>query len=153
MPVVLFQIWRFIEPALTKTERRYSLVLVPFSTVLFTLGAALGYWCSPLFFKFFIVWLPEGTVANWDYYETITMMAKMLLVFGISFQVPIIVIFLNKMGVVTRNLLIDYWRHSVVVIFTVIAVLTPTWDPVTLCICATPPCLLYVLSIWLIKWL
>lgn len=153
MPVILFQFWRFIEPALTRTERRYSVVLIPFSIVLFILGAALGYYCSPLFFKFFLVWIPEGTVAYWDYVTSITLMAKMILVFGVSFQVPIIIIFLNKMGILTRNLLIDYWRHSVVVIFTVIAVLTPTWDPVTLCICATPPCLLYVLSIWLIKWL
>lgn len=153
MPAILYQIYKFVDPALTNVERKYSLVLVPFATILFTMGVALGYWCSPLFFRFFIIWAPEGTVQMWDYYSSITLMAKMLLCFGVCFEVPIIIIFLNKLGLVNRNILIEYWRHAVVVIFTVVAVITPTWDPLTMTICATPPCILYVLSIWLIKWL
>jgi sec-independent protein translocase protein TatC len=117
------------------------------------MGAGLGYVVSPLFFKFFLAFQPAGIAANWDYGQSVLLMAKMLLVFGVTFQVPIIVIFLNKLGLLSRNLLIEYWRHAVVVIFAVVAVLTPTWDPVTLAVCATPPCLLYVLSIWLVKWL
>lgn len=152
-PLLFWQAWRFVEPALTNSERRYSMVLVPFSSVLFFLGAGLGYAVSPLFFKFFLAFQPDGVAANWDYHESILLMAKMLLVFGVAFQVPVIVIFLNKLGVLSRNVLIEYWRHAVVIIFIVIAILTPTWDPVTLAVCATPPCLLYVLSIWLVKWL
>jgi sec-independent protein translocase protein TatC len=152
-PLLFWQIWRFIEPALTNSERRYSLVLVPFSSVLFFLGAGLGFAVSPLFFKFFVAFQPEGIAANWDYLQSVLIMAKMLLVFGVMFQVPIIVIFLNKLGIVSRNLLIEYWRHAVVLIFIVVAILTPTWDPLTMTVCAVPPCLLYVLSIWLIKWL
>lgn len=152
-PFLFWQVWRFIEPALTNSERRYTLVLVPFSSVLFFMGAGLGYAVSPLFYKFFIAFQPTGVAAMWDYGQSIVLMAKMLLVFGLAFQVPVIVIFLNKMGVLSRNLLIEYWRHAVVVIYIVVAVLTPTWDPVTLTVCATPPCLLYVLSIWLVKWL
>lgn len=152
-PFLIFQIWRFVEPALTNNERRYSGILIPFSTVLFAMGVALGYWCSPLFFKFFLIWLPQGTVAYWDYYSSIILMAKMLLVFGVCFQVPIIIIFLNKLGIVSRNILIEYWRHAVVFIFVIVAVLTPTWDPLTMTICAGPPCILYALSIWLVKWL
>lgn len=152
-PLLFWQIWLFIEPALTKAERRYSLVIVPFSSALFFLGAALSYAVSPLFFKFFLAFQPGGVAANWDYYQSILLMAKMLLAFGIMFQVPVIIIFLHKLGILSRNVLIEYWRHAVIVIFTVAAIVTPTWDPVTLVVCATPPCLLYVLSIWLVKWL
>jgi sec-independent protein translocase protein TatC len=153
MPFLFYQIWRFIEPALTHSERRYTLILVPFSSILFFVGAGLGFAVSPLFFQFFIGFQPPGVSAVWDYYQCISLMAKMLLVFGLAFQVPIITIFLAKVGLVTRNILIEYWRHAVVVIFTLVAIATPTWDPMTLTVCALPPCLLYVLSIWLVKWL
>lgn len=153
MPFLLFQMWRFVEPAMTKRERRFTGILVPFSALLFFLGCALGYAVSPLFFTFFAQFQPPGTLAMYSFASVAVLLAKMLLVFGICFQVPVITIFLNKTGVVSRNVLIEYWRHVVVVIFTVVAILTPTWDPVTLVVCATPSCLLYVLSIWLVKWL
>lgn len=152
-PWVLFQVWRFVEPALTHSERRYTLVLVPFSSVLFFMGVALGYAVSPLFFQFFLQFQPPGVAAQWKYDESIILMAKMLLIFGLAFQVPIVIIFGHKIGLISRNLLIEYWRHAVVGIFVVVAVLTPTWDPFTMTACALPPCLLYLLSIWLVKWL
>jgi len=153
MPFVLFQFWRFVEPALTQRERRYSLLIVPFSVLLFALGVALGYIVSPLFFQFFLAFVPPGALANLSYIESVLLLGKMLLVFGVCFQVPVIVIFFNKIGLLSRNVLIEYWRHAVVVIFVVVAALTPTWDPMTLFACATPPCLLYGLSIWMVKWL
>ena len=152
-PWVSFQVWRFIEPALTNSERRYTLILVPFSSVLFFMGAGLGYAVSPLFFKFFLQFQPVGVDAQWRYDESILLMAKMLLIFGLAFQVPIVVIFGHKIGLITRNVLIEYWRHAVIAIFILVAVLTPTWDPMTMTACALPPCLLYLLSIWLVKWL
>ena len=152
-PWVLFQVWRFVEPALTNSERRYTLVLVPFSSVLFFMGAALGYFCAPLFFQFFLQFQPPGVAAQWKYDESVILMAKMLLIFGMAFQVPIVIIFGNKIGLLSRNLLIEYWRHAVIVIFILVAVVTPTWDPFTMTACALPPCLLYLLSIWLVKWL
>ena len=153
MPFLLFQVWRFIEPAMTKNERKFTIVLVPFSSTLFFMGAGLGYLVSPLFFQFFLAFQPEGVAAKWDYGQSIVLMAKMLLVFGVAFQVPVVTIFLNKAGLVSRNFLIEYWRHAVILIFVVVAVITPTWDPITLTVCAAPPCLLYILSIWLVKWL
>jgi len=153
MPWILFQIWGFLEPALTRKERRYTLILVPFSIILFALGVALGYYISPMFYRYFVAFRPAGVAANWDYLDTIVLQFKLLLAFGISFQVPVITIFLNKAGLVSRNWLIEYWRHAVIVIFVVVAFITPTWDPLTMTICAVPPCILYGLSIWLIKWL
>ncbi|RYX84034.1 twin-arginine translocase subunit TatC [bacterium] len=153
MPFILLQVWRFIEPALTNNERKYTLVLVPFSSLLFFVGAGMGYLMAPMFFKFFLEYKPVGVKANWDYLQSIVLLAKTLLVFGVAFQVPVIIIFLNKAGILSRNVLIEYWRHAVVVIFTIIAIVTPTWDPVTMTACAIPPCLLYMLSIWLVKWL
>ncbi len=152
-PWILYQMWRFIEPALTQTERRFSLILLPFSMVLFFGGCALGYGMAPLFFKFFIAFQPPGTIANFGFSRSIALLAKMVLVFGVCFQVPVIIILLNKIGLISRNFLIEYWRHAVVVIFVIVAVLTPTWDPLSLTVCAVPPCLLYGLSIWMVKWL
>ncbi len=152
-PFVLFQMWRFIEPALTRTERKYTIVLVPFSVILFFAGVALGYTVSPLFFQFFLQFQPPNTIPMFSYGDSVALLAKMLVVFGVCFQVPVVTIFLNKIGVVSRNFLIEYWRHAVVVIFVIVAVITPTWDPLTLCACAAPPCVLYGLSIWLVKWL
>lgn len=153
MPWVLFQMWRFLEPALTKTERKFSIILLPFSILLFFAGCALGYVMSPLFFEFFLLFQPPGAEANFGYGVTIALLAKMILVFGLCFQVPIIIIFLNKIGLVSRNFLIDYWRHAVILIFVVVAVITPTWDPMSLAVCAVPPCVLYGVSIWMVKWL
>jgi sec-independent protein translocase protein TatC len=152
-PFLLWQVWKFIEPALMPHERRYAVVIVPFSTILFFLGCALGFYMTPLFFKFFLDFTPPGAASNWAYRDTVTLLAKMLLVFGVSFQVPIVTIFLMKVGLVSRNFLIEYWRHIVLVIFVVVAVITPTWDPVSLMAAALPPCLLYALSLWIVKWL
>jgi len=153
MPFIIFQVWRFIEPALTNNERKYTLVLVPFSSALFFMGAAMGFVMTPLFFKFLLAFKQPGVAATWEYSDAIVLMGKTLIIFGVAFQVPVITIFLNKTGIVSRNWLIEYWRHVVVVIFTVVAFVVPTWDPLTMTACAIPPCLLYLLSIWLVKWL
>jgi sec-independent protein translocase protein TatC len=152
-PIVLWQAWRFIEPALTGTEKRFSRLLLPFSIILFFMGCALGYFTSPLFFAFFLSFAPKEATVLWTYTSVVILLGKMLLVFGVCFQVPVVTIFLNKTGIVSRNWLIEYWRHAVIAIFIVVAVITPTWDPFTLMICAVPPCLLYGISIWLVKWL
>ncbi len=152
-PYVILQAWLFLVPALTGNEKRYVGFLLPFSIILFFLGCALAYVTSPLFFQFFRAFTPAGVNPQWEYQTIILLLGKTLLVFGVCFQVPIITIFLNKTGIVSRNILIEYWRHVVIVIFVVVSILTPTWDPITLLVCAVPPCLLYALSIWLIKWL
>ena len=152
-PFLLFQIWKFIVPAMTKNERKFTGIMVPFSSLLFFMGCALAYMMSPLFFAFFAMFVAPGVVANWSLASTAELLAKMLLVCGVCFQVPVFTIFLNKSEMVSRNVLIEYWRHVVVVIFIVVAIITPTWDPVSLMVCALPPCVLYALSIWLVKYL
>jgi len=153
IPIVIYQVWAFVVPALTKHERRYGMVLVPFSVGLFFIGAFFGFYLTPLFFRFLIVFTPPGALPDWSYSEAASFLAKMLLVFGVCFQVPVVSIFLNKIGLVSRNWMIEYWRHVVTVIFIIVAIITPTWDPVTLCAAAVPPCLLYGVSIWMVKWL
>lgn len=153
IPIIIYQAWAFIEPALTKKERRYGITIVPFSVVLFFTGATIGFFLTPLFFRFFLQFQPPNSVAFWSFGSAASLLGKMLLVFGICFQVPVVTIFLNKIGLLSRNWMIEYWRHVVVVMFVVVAIITPTWDPITLCAAATPPCLLYGLSIWIVKWL
>ncbi|HEX8550452.1 MAG TPA: twin-arginine translocase subunit TatC [Abditibacteriaceae bacterium] len=153
IPIIIYQAWAFIEPALTRQERRYGATLVPFSIVLFFTGGALGFWLTPLFFRFFLQFQPPDSESYWSYGAAASLLAKMLLVFGVCFQVPVVTVFLNKIGLMSRNWMIEYWRHVVVVMFVIVAVITPTWDPLTLCAAAAPPCVLYGASIWLVKWL
>lgn len=153
MPYIFWQFWRFVEPALSHRERRFTVILVPFSVILFFVGCTLGYYMSPVFFNFFLAFQPPGSVANYSYGQSVALLAKMLLVFGVCFQVPVIVIFLHKIGVVSQDVLVKYWRHVIVAIFVVVAIITPTWDPLTLIVCAVPPCVLYFVAIWMIRWL
>lgn len=152
-PLILYEMWAFIEPALTRRERRFTVILVPFSILLFLGGCAFGYCLSIFFYKFFLQYKPVDAAEFFRVTDTVIFQLRILLLFGVCFQVPVVSIFLNKIGIVSREWMIKYWRHVVVVIFAVVSLATPTWDPLTLVACALPPCLLYVLSIWLTKWL
>ena len=152
-PFVMYEMWAFIEPALTRKERRYTMTLLPFSILLFVAGCVFAYVMSPMFFKFFLSYQPKNVKAFYSLNSSITFLGRIVLMFGACFQVPIITIFLNKIGLVSRTWLIDHWRHVIVAIFAVVSIVTPTWDPLTLVICSIPPCLLYVLSLAIIKWL
>jgi len=143
MPVILWQIWRFVSPGLYKHERRYALPFVLSAIVLFVMGAALAYWTLPKALD----WLSaiggnnitQAYTAD-KYYQLI---AYMMLAFGICFEFPIVLVFLQMAGIVSNEWLRKYRRHAIVVIFIVVAVATPSNDPISLLALSLPLCVFY----------
>lgn len=147
-PLVMFQVWLFVAPGLYAKEKRFALPFVFFSSLFFVGGAAFSH-----FVVFPIAW---GFLASFttDYMEftpkvssTFSLYARMLLAFGLVFQMPTVVFALARMGVVTAGFLVRNIKYAILIIFVVAAVITPTSDVVTQSLMAAPMIVLYGLSI------
>jgi sec-independent protein translocase protein TatC len=133
MPVILYQVWRFVAPGLYANEKKFVVPFVMLSTIFFTLGAA-SYETPDMTF------IPRiGPVFS--------MYVKTILAMGIVFEMPTAVFFLAKVGVATPRWLIRNFKYAVLVIFIIAAVLTPGTDPVSQLMMAGPMLALYLLSI------
>jgi len=152
-PIVLYQLFRFISPALYDNERRYAVGLVGSAYVMFMAGTLLNYFLVfPLTVKFLGTYQVDPSVANMltlqSYIDTLLTMS---LVMGIVFELPVMCWLLGKMGLVNGALMRRYRRHAIVAILIVAAIITPTTDIFTLCIVSLPIWLLYEVSIWIVK--
>ena len=147
---VIIELWLFIEPALERHERRYVIVVVPLAIALFLGGVAFCYWIAPKAFAFFFRFNEqlgvqvELTLAPYLYF-----LMRLLLVFGLSFELPLVLTFLAAVGIVTRAQLLAAWRYAVVLIMVFSALATPTTDPATMTFLAAPMIVLYLLSVFL----
>ncbi len=145
-PVWLSQIWRFITPGLLKNERRYTFIFVTVAVVLFVSGAALAYFVLD---QGLLVLMSMGSevqiaaLSGGDYYG---FLLALIVVFGVSFEVPLIVIMLNLVGVLRYEHIQGKRRIIVVVIFIFAAVMTPSQDPFSMSILALAICLLVELA-------
>ncbi len=152
-PVVIYQIWRFIGPALTKRERRYVYPLSGVMALLFIAGVVLGYFTLPLalrvLFSFAADLLQETVGVN--LYFSFAM--RDLLAFGSAFQFPVFLFAAAALGLVSSRALRDQRRWAVVFVVVAAALMTPGGDPLTLLMLATPMYLLYELSILSIRYI
>jgi len=148
MPVLVYQLWRFIAPGLVPRERRYVYYVVPGATLLFLAGVAFAYFAMlPVAVPFLQSFLGiPNTPRPANYFSFVTWV---MLSIGLSFETPIFIFFLAKMGLVTPRTLARNWRYAVVVIAILAAVVTPTVDPVNMAIVMVPLLILYGLSILL----
>lgn len=154
LPVILWQLWRFIMPGLYKNERRYTVAFVGSSLLLFALGAGLAYWTIPEAIK----WLTDAAgpadqiaeIPSPDRYFWFT--ALMMVAFGVGFEFPLLLVALQMVGVLDNQTLRRLRRHAAVVITAVVAVLTPGGDPISLIVLSIPMYLFYELAI-LLGWL
>lgn len=146
-PVILFQIWRFIAPGLYPNEKKAVLPFMTLGTFFFFLGAAFCYYLViPLGYSFlyeFSADLAEPTLMIQEYFALTT---KLLLAFGIVFELPVATLFLSGVGIITHRVLIKQWRVAVVAAFILAAMLTPP-DIITQVMLAGPMIVLYGLSI------
>lgn len=147
LPVVLWNIWRFIVPALTKREKRYSYFFVAASVVLFTVGALLAYWTLDRALEFLIGWSGEDVTQNYQISKYVNLVVLMMLSFGVGFLSPVLLVFLQLVEVVTPRTLMTQWRYAIVIIFVVAAVITPSGDPITLMALGVPLTVLYVIAV------
>lgn len=147
LPYILYQIWMFVAPGLYINERKYVPRIITSATVLFLAGVAFAYFfIFPFALKFFLGLAPATIQTNIaiDFY--ISFIIRLLVVFGIVFQLPIMSYFLSRLGVLTPDFMRKYRRHAIVVIFILAALFTPP-DPFTQVMLAIPLILLYELSI------
>lgn len=151
-PVILYQVWRFVAPALYKKEKGPAFAFVVFSSLFFVGGAWFGYGVIfPAGFKFFVSAL-EGTGIQFlprmeDYLGFIS---KMLLTFGLVFEMPIVLLLLSRIGLVTAAMLNKAQRYVLVAVFLVAGVLTPGPDILSQFLLAVPLLLLFELSVLLV---
>ena len=146
-PFLLYQIWRFVAPGLYQREKRLALPFVLATTFFFLAGGAFGYYIAfPAAAKFFLgIGQDLNPVITADTYFGFLM--TVIFGLGLMFELPVFVLILSFLGVVTPRFLLKYFRHAIVIIFIVAAIITPTPDVVNLCIFAIPACGLYVLGI------
>lgn len=152
-PAWLGELVHFINPALTPRERRVAMLLIPAAVVLFLVGAAFCYVISPLFFAFLFKFNQSlGVAPEVAMLPYLKFFVLCLVVFGLSFELPLVLLFLVYIGVLSSRDMVERWRGAIVIIVIIAAVATPTTDPFTMCLMALPMVLLYFLSIWLAKW-
>jgi sec-independent protein translocase protein TatC len=147
MPVILWQLWRFITPGLYKHERRYAIPFVLSSVVLFAMGAALAFWTLPKALGFLIDIGGQDLQEIYSPSRYLTLITYMMLAFGIGFEFPILLVFLQMVGVLTPERLSSWRRWAIVIIFVIVAVLTPSGDPYSLIVLAVPMIIFYEISI------
>lgn len=150
MPVILFEFWRFIQPALSRGEQRYVYVFIPSALLLFGLGIAFAWYIlAPAAIYFLANFMPDIFRADWTGQEYISFVTRLLLWIGLSFQMPIIIYVIARVGLVTADTLRKQWRVAVVIIAVLAAIITPSIDPVTMLLTMAPLFILYLLSIGL----
>ena len=142
-PIWLYQAWAFIAPGLTRKEKRVSLAFIGSTIPLFLLGCALAYWILPKSLFILYEFSPVGTSNIQEASKYISFVTRFILVFGLGFLFPVVLVGLNAMGLMSAKRLLSGWRVAVVLIFVFAAVATPTADPFTMFIFAVPLCVLY----------
>ena len=152
LPFIIWQLWLFIAPGLYSHEKKMAVPFVVFCWTFFLLGAAFSHYVAfPWTWKFFLGWETSYMEFRPAIGPTFGLYVKMLLGFGLIFQMPTIVFFLARMGVVTAGFLLRHTKYAVLVIFVIAAVISPGTDVVSQTLMAGPMLALYGLSI-LVAW-
>src|SRR3954451_13801676 len=146
-PVVLFQLWRFITPGLHRREKKYAIPFVGSSVLLFALGGLVAILTFPKALDFLIGVSGKNVTTFFTPSKYIGLYVLVVAAFGLAFEFPIVLVFLELAGVLPSRKLRDWRRPAVVVIFIVAAVITPSQDPYSLFAMAVPMYIFYELSI------
>ncbi len=146
-PIIFYQIWMFVAPGLYRNEKRYLFPFVISSTILFVGGAIFGYSVVfPFGFKFFIGFSNEYVKALPKVNEYFSFSIKLLFAFGLVFELPVVIFFLTRMGIVTPEVLKRKRKYAILLTFALAAILTPP-DVITQCMMAGPLIILYEVGI------
>jgi len=152
MPYLVYHMIMFVSPALSRREKRYVYLILPWITLMFAGGVAFGYFILiPPATKFLLsfgsnIASPEIRIGNY-----ISLVTRLLLSIGLVFELPVITTFLARLGVVTSKWLASKRRIAIILAFVLAAIITPTFDPINQTLVAAPLIILYEMSIWLAK--
>lgn len=151
-PFIIYQIWKFVSPALHSSEKKYLLPFVFFSTLLFVSGVLFGYFVAlPPAFEFFVSFNNQYLQSLISFSDYISLFVTFLLGFGLSFELPVFMFFLAKLGIVDSQVLARQRKYAILVIFVVAAILTPSPDALSQVLMAIPLMFLYEVSIFITR--
>jgi sec-independent protein translocase protein TatC len=151
-PFTIYQIWKFISPGLYKSEKKYVAPFVISSSLLFIGGVLFGYFLAlPPAFGFFVEFSSDLLKPMISLREYLSFAMKLLLAFGLSFELPVLIFFMAKIGVVNSKMLAKNRRYAILIIFIAAAILTPSPDAFTQIIMAVPLMGLYEIGIFVAK--
>jgi sec-independent protein translocase protein TatC len=145
-PVWLYELWAFIMPGLHRNERKWTILFVAIAGPLFVAGVALGYWVMPKGMSVLLGFTPSDVENLIDSQHYLDFILRVLLVFGISFEIPLFVVLLNLAGVVRAHQLARWRSWIIFATFVFAAVATPSTDPITMLLLALPMCVLFLIS-------
>jgi sec-independent protein translocase protein TatC len=148
-PIIFYQVWQFVAPGLTGREKKWVIPFVLCATVCFVCGTFFCYrFVLPVAFKYFIEqYETMGVSPAIRIGEYFTFFFRMVLAFGVTFELPVFTFFLVRLGVWDYRFMLSSFRYAIVVIFIIAAMLTPTPDVINQSLLAGPMLLLYILSI------
>ena len=145
-PIWLYEIWAFILPGLHRNEKKWTYIFVAVAGPLFVAGVLLGYWVMPKGIEVMLGFTPNGISNFIDVGSYLSFILRVLLVFGVSFEIPLFVVLLNLAGVVSGKQL-GKWRAWIIFgTFVFAAVATPSTDPITMLLLAVPMTILFLIS-------
>lgn len=146
-PVWTYQLWAFVAPGLYKKEKKYGLGFTAAAVPLFLIGAYLAYWIFPKALEILVGFNPPGFSIAFTGAEFLDFFIRMVLVFGLSFELPLLLVALNFLGILSAAKLRSWWRGIIFLIFVFSAIATPTGDPLTMSVLAVPICVLFLLAL------
>ena len=153
VPMILYQFWAFISPALGKETQEQGAAFLVFSVLAFITGIFFGFFLLlPAAIKFLISFSQGLLVPMISVSEYVSFVVSLLLGCGVVFEMPVLSFVLARMGILDYRLLRKNWKYAVIVIFIVAAIVTPTPDAFNMCLMALPMLFLYEISIWVAKW-
>lgn len=147
LPVVLWQLWAFVNPGLTDRERKWAIPFVASATILFFLGAAFAYWTLPRALDFLLGFAGEGVVPLITFDRYVGFVTLVTLAFGLAFLFPIVLVFLELVGVLSSRRLRSWRRWAILAIAVFAAVITPSQDPYTMLMMMVPMYVFYEAAI------
>ncbi len=152
-PYILYELFRFIAPALYENERKYSVQVTCIIYALFILGVLMSYFVLfPISFRFLGTYsVSTKVVSNITLDSYISTFVSLTLIMGVVFQLPVIAFFLGKLGIISSDMLAQYRKHALIMIMLVAAIITPP-DLMTLILVTIPLFLLYEFSIRVVRW-
>lgn len=152
-PYLVFELWRFVAPALYEKEKGAVRGAFSFASVLFYLGLAVGYFIVlPVMLNFFAGYQVSADVPNtFSLSSYISLFTSTIMTFGLVFEFPTIVAILSALGLVTQEMMREYRRHAICAVVIVAALITPSGDPFSLLVCTVPLYMLYEFSIFVCR--
>jgi len=148
MPVIIYELLMFVVPGLTKKERRYLWIVLPGVGISFVAGAAFAYFVMlPAAIPFLQGFLSDIVEQKWSIERYINLVTRLLFWVGLSFETPLILAFLARLGIVSPQKLVSWRRYALVIMALLAAIITPTVDPVNMLLVMAPLIVLYEIGV------